>query len=235
MPTLHWKSQPTEVHDTCWWWIPFKSFSVTFDYSNLLVFFSTFISHSWRREGVCAHSGRQTRPKWFLVERYSKIWNFSFFQIFMDFHGFWLRFGHSARWNGAPMAVVAGKLAWNQLFWARLVIFSNLKAFERRITSHSGRKKCMIWSKFASFRLISAFFELENLDHAADERGEKSSIRIPGHHQVLNFENIARVAQKSILGAKWDSLADLSSGLGSWPIGQLICSFSRNLKNVHSE
>ncbi len=60
----------------------------------------------------------------------------------------------------------------------------------------------MIWSKFASFRLISAFFEFENLDHAADERGEKSSIHILVHHQVLNFENIARVAQKSILGAK---------------------------------
>ena len=86
-------------------------------------------------------------------------------EIFHFFRFSWIlaQIWTSARWNGALMAVVAGELSWNQLLWTRLVIFSNLKAFERRITSHSGRKKRMIWSNFASFRLFQYSLILKSL------------------------------------------------------------------------
>ena len=38
-----------------------------------------------------------------------------------------------------------------------------LNSVERRITSHSDRKKCMIWSKFASFRLFQLSLSLKSL------------------------------------------------------------------------
>ena len=75
------------------------------------------------------------------------------------------------------------------------------------------------------------FFVLEILDHAGNECHEKSSNHNPVHQQALNFENNARRAQKSVLGAKWGLMADLSSRLSSRQIWRGFCSFSRCLKN----
>ena len=110
-----------------------------------------------------------------------------------------------------------------------------MKATERIITPHFATVKCMNWSDFASFRLFQPYLSSKNLDHAGNKRREKSSNRFPVHHQVLNFENNARSAQKSVLGAKWGLHLDLSSRLICNQIWLRICSFSRFLKNFDSE
>ena len=93
----------------------------------------------------------------------------------------------------------------------------------------------MNWLDFAYFRLFQQYSGSKYLDHACNKRCEESSNRTPVHQQALNFENNARSAQKSVLGAKWGLRAVLSSRLSSCHMWQGFCSFSRYLKNLDSE